>query len=108
MSNERSDDFKKQASTLADAAQERMAGVRDSAAAMVEEAGRTVRPAINVARARAEHAVGQAQEMADDTYQRGKSAVQGLAENVRGDALLGAVAAFAVGYGLSLLLHGRK
>jgi|SRR5882724_855940 len=108
MTNELSDDLKKQASDLAEAAGERIAGVRDAATAMAEDAGRAIRPAINVARARAERAAGRAQEMADDTYRRGKSAVKDLAANVRGDTLLAIVAAFTVGYSLSLLLHGRK
>ncbi len=104
----KNDDLKQQASDVAEAARDGISDMTDAAATMVSDARRAARPAIKMVRAQAERAAGRVQEVADDTYRRGKSVGRSLAGSVRSDTLVTAAAAFALGCGLSYFLRSRK
>ena len=48
------------------------------------------------------------QDMAGEVYQQGKSAVRAVNRQIEEQPLFTALAAFAIGYGLSYLLHGQR
>jgi ElaB/YqjD/DUF883 family membrane-anchored ribosome-binding protein len=82
--------------------------LRNAAYLMAEEARRAAQPALDVARETASRAGSQAENLADEAYQRGRSTVRYVGHQVEQQPLLGLAVAFGLGYVMSLLLHGRS
>jgi hypothetical protein len=93
--------------------------VADTAASMAEDARDAATPIIDKVRERAQQFGAQAQEfgaqaqdtagtMAGEAYEHGRSAVRAVNRQIEEQPLFTALAAFAIGYGLSYLLHGQR
>jgi hypothetical protein len=54
------------------------------------------------------HAQDRAGTMAGEAYEHGRSAVRAVNRQIEEQPLFTALAAFAIGYGLSYLLHGQR
>jgi ElaB/YqjD/DUF883 family membrane-anchored ribosome-binding protein len=97
--------------TAADAAEAAAAGVKavhDSVSSMADEARQAAGPIIDTVRDRAQQLGAQAHELADDAYQHGRTAVRAVNRQVEEQPLLAVLAAFAIGYGVSYLLHAQR
>jgi ElaB/YqjD/DUF883 family membrane-anchored ribosome-binding protein len=101
-------DYGKTAADAADAALAGVRTVRDSASAMADEARQAAGPIIDTVRERAQQFGAQAHEIADEAYEHGRIAVRAVNRQVEEQPLLAVLAAFAIGYGISYLLHGQR
>jgi hypothetical protein len=81
--------------------------VRDAASSAAYDVKRAAGPAYEAARRQAGELGARAQDLAEDTYRRGREAATTIGRQVQSDPLVAALAAFAIGYGLSYFLHGR-
>jgi ElaB/YqjD/DUF883 family membrane-anchored ribosome-binding protein len=106
----------KVAAEAADEALESARSVRDSAMSSAAEtadaAKEAVGPVIDTVRERAQHLGARVQDIAHDTagdaYRRGRHAVRAVNRQIGDQPLYTALAAFAIGYGVSYLLHGQR
>jgi ElaB/YqjD/DUF883 family membrane-anchored ribosome-binding protein len=105
-------DYEKAAAETADDALKTAESVRDSAAGLAEQAKEAVGPVIDTVRERAQHLGARVQDIAHDTagdaYRRGRHAVRAVNRQIGDQPLYTALAAFAIGYGVSYLLHGQR
>ena len=108
-------DYGKAAGEAAGEALEGVKSVREFAAAMAGEAKAAAGPVIDTVRERAQQfgeqaqqLGSQAQDMAGNAYEQGRSAVRAVNRQIEEQPLFTALAAFAIGYGISYLLHSQR
>jgi ElaB/YqjD/DUF883 family membrane-anchored ribosome-binding protein len=102
------------AAELSDIAQDTITAVRegakttkDRASSVLNDAAEAAEPMIEKVGEQAQRIGAKAKDYADEAYQRGKVAADQVGEWSRNAPLMSLVAAFGVGYVLSMLVHGR-